>query len=137
MRIEDQVCSLEHGKELKKLGVKQDSLYSYFQYDKWNVLLRETREIFSPSNECGCNKENLICSAFTDAELGEMLPLGVHSMQIRTIQKGITRWTCTSGDAKNFIEAADTEADARAKMLIWLLKNNLIENGEYYKEGNK
>ena len=130
MKIEEQVSSLEFSKELRKLGVKQDGLYSYFQYDKWNAMLRETREIFSPNNECGYNKDNLICSAFTVAELGEMLPLNVCSMRIRTIQKGITRWTCTSGEGKNFIEAADTEADARAKMLIYLIENKLMKMAE-------
>ena len=65
-------------------------------------------------------------SAFTVGELGEIIPLGAYSVQIRTIQKGITRWTCTSGDAMNLIETADTEADARAKMVIFDLENGLI-----------
>ena len=98
MKIEDQVCSLEPGKELKKLGVKQDSLYSYFQYDKWNVLLRETREIFSPNNECGCNKENLICSAFTVAELGEELPDWVDFTQKH--YNSTSKRTCTGATQK-------------------------------------
>ena len=100
MKLEDQVCSLELAKRLKELGVKQDSLYSYFQYDKWNVLLRETKEIYTPNNECGCNKDNLICSAYTFEELGKILHIGY----------------------KNF-----SETDAQAKIAIYLIENKLMK----------
>ena len=123
MKIEEQVVSLELGKQLKELGVKQDSLYSYFQYDKWNVMLRETREIFSPNNEYGYNKENLICSAFTIAELGKKLPDGFHLIKFNQIYR--------IGYNNDYIKAPTqtdaNEANARAEMFIYLLKNNLIE----------
>jgi hypothetical protein len=62
MKLEDQVCSLEYAKKLKELGISQESLFCYTNdYDLE----------FLPSEIRNCN----ICiSAFTVAELGEMLP---------------------------------------------------------------
>lgn len=122
MKIEEQVSSLEFSKELRKLGVEQDGLYSYFQYDKWNAMLRETREIFSPNNEYSYNKDNLICSAFTVAELGEKLPDGFHSIKFNQIH----RIEYNNDYIKAPRQADNSEADARAKMLIYLIKNKLI-----------
>ena len=131
MKIEDQVCSLEPGKELKELGVKQDSLYSYFQYDKWNVALKETREIFSPDNECGYNKENLICSAFTVAEFCDGLPARIKTdygswsyLHITKLENS-KEWIVTYFQHDEI--KGSTLANACAKMLIYLLKNNVIE----------
>lgn len=123
MKKEEQVSSLELSKELRKLGVKQDGLYSYFQYDEWNVMLRETSEVFSPNNECGYNKDNLICSAFTVAELGEMLPDGSHSIKFNQIH----RIEYNMDYIKAPRQVDNNEANARAKMLIYLIENKLIE----------
>jgi len=128
IEIEDQVANYELSQEMEKLGAPQDSTYSYFQYDKWNVSLRETKEIFSPNNEYGCNKDNLICSAPSDAELGEMLPT------FYTSWRTAGTWACgdelakhgglAKHSGKGFI--AKTEADARAKMWIYLKKDGVL-----------
>ena len=125
--LEKQGTSLEYSKRLKELGVKQDSLYSYFQYDKWNVVLRETKEIYTPDNKCGYNKDNLICSAFTVAEHGIALPRNIHSYHRDTDFK-TEFWVCEQWFKNR--EFADTEANARAKMRIWLIKNKLLEVGK-------
>lgn len=134
--LEKQVTSLEPSKRLKELGIKQDGLYSYFQYDKWNILLRETKEIYTPNNGCGCNKGNLICSTFTVAEHGEGLPQYVESYKIAT-----DRFACkfceleedkkgNPVNGKPIIKVCDTEADARAKMRIYLIEHKLMETNE-------
>jgi len=137
MPLAQQVSSLDLSKQLKELGIKQDSLYSYFQYDEWNIVLRETKEIFAPDNECGCNKDNLICSAPTVAELGQKLPSFIK-------QKGkkyyllITRTNKTEysnlpdfyvgyrnvqGTLFLHSERDDNEANSRAKMVIYQRAN--------------
>ena len=128
--LEKQVTSLELSKRLKGIGVKQDGLYSYFQYDKWNVLLRETKEIFTPNNECGCNKGNLICSAFTVAEHGEALPSSIKTDYGSLNYLHITKLK----NVKEWLIAyfhdeirGDTEANARAKMRIYLVEHKLEE----------
>lgn len=67
------------------------------------------------------------------AELGEMLPWLFHSGK----RVGEPRWNCyakTSSDANPFnmlehTQQADTEADARAKMLIHLIEHRTIKKG--------
>jgi hypothetical protein len=123
MNLEQQVCSLELAKRLKELGVKQDSLFYWHTGIVPQGLV--TKEWVSERNVSASTY-----SAFTVAELGELLP--------RKITKG--GWDyfliCTTGGKIKDIryerdgESAHslgeyTEADARAKMLIHLLENNL------------
>ena len=58
-------------------------------------------------------------SAFTVAELGEMLPRLCSTYKDKS--HGV--WHC---DNLNEIYIGDTEADARAKMLCYLLENKLV-----------
>ena len=136
LELEKQVTSLEPSKELKKLGVKQDGIYSYFQYDKWNVVLRRTNEIFSPNNECGYNKANLICSAFTVAEHGEALPgeISVFGTKYyldmgKIDSQSIYYIRYIKHDVHDTVRKVNgkTEADVRAKMRIMLIKDKLME----------
>lgn len=119
MKLIDQVCSLELSRQLEALGVPQESLWWWkASSDKW----------YLSSTSIGINnwypkrapKEKY--SAFTLAELGMILPLGYSSWR-READFG-----CESGDGKIFIEA-DTEANARAKTLKYLLENKLITLG--------
>jgi hypothetical protein len=141
MKLEDQVCSLELSKRLKELGVKQESLFY------WHVLLDATAwanghrhedvEIRQDNVEHG--DYDVAYSAFTVAELGEMLPFRIDGKDItdkrRTIAYfleyeagGISvRYTHHLNVTKVLVErVADTEADARTSMLIYLIENNLI-----------
>lgn len=133
MNIDKQVCSRELAKRLKKLGVKQESLY----------YIREDGEIEHNFKYCG---GGLVegdtpeqYSAFTVAELGEMLPQcfkvkddmyyiepnmngsGLCCMDYIKYNDGIGTFLRGYPVIK-----ASTEADARAKMLIYLLENKLI-----------
>lgn len=79
-------------------------------------------------------------SAFTVAELGEMLPVGIKvdgRMQLFRMTKGTvderigwTTWYLNHlSDRVDGIPPQgyrDTEADARAKMLVYLIENKLI-----------
>ena len=125
MKLEEQVCSLELAKKLKELGVKQESLFYWF--NNWNGYAEG-----HPSK-----KENWILldrykdtgyPAFTVAELGETLPKTYYSGKS---EKGILKYQCGSDDEsrnkRHGWTRADTEADARAKMLIYLIENGLIK----------
>jgi hypothetical protein len=67
MKLEQQVVSLELAKKLKELGVKQESLFY------WN---RHKSEISWGLSQTNCSKISHweTISAFTVAELGELLP---------------------------------------------------------------
>lgn len=118
MRLEDQVCSLEIARRLKELGVKQESYFFYEWYSD-----RATRLT------CKCewiHIQTTKISAFTVAELGEMLPDKFTTYRDSCKFRGA--WTDKASDlvGKLYV-TSDTEADARAKMLIYLIENGLIK----------
>lgn len=133
MELSNQVCSLELAKQLKELGVKQESLF-YWAKDggiaDWEIKsANELKEIvgdgwtwLEEGLSSGC-----ALSAFTVAELGEMLPEYVNENQFNS-WKIENQWHITYSTREKWWhrEVSETEADARAKMLIYLLENNLI-----------
>jgi hypothetical protein len=130
MKLDNQVVSLDLAKRLKELGVKQESLcYWYFDEDdkEYEVLVA-----FAHRTPDDWHNPEPIFSAFTVAELGEMLPLFVGSFaQFHIVfNRDHHGWIVNYCDPKGEIEyeeTADTEADARVKMLIYLLENKLIQ----------
>jgi len=143
MKLEQQVCSLELAKKLKELGVKQESLFYWQRYtekktgiEEWDLALRgkHTRD-----NAWSCLTGNYHdgrqwishwvekdeeYSAFTVAELGEMLPKGTQSYHTSfdwclTNPKWATSYIQPNS---TFLTYTDTEANARAKMLIYLIE---------------
>lgn len=116
MKLEQQVVSLELAKRLKELGVKQESLFYWQGADKNGYIINFEKDLF----EYDCEKY----SAFTVAELGEMLmpliPVPINK-----------KWQAPSPKDQTIRIVGylkdTTEADARAKMLIYLLENNLLK----------
>jgi len=145
MKLEDQVVSLELSKKLKTLGVKQESLFSWI-YDPDTGV---------PTLIDRWSKDGMffIASAFTVAELGKMLPdytqklgnleIGKCDTDHMTMEVKEKRWwnvsywtwgnkNTKSGDiylekVSKHLQQANTEANARAKMLIYLLENDLLK----------
>ena len=133
MKLEQQVVSLELAKRLKELGVKQESYW--YWYNGKGFELQPT--LVHPSNPY-----KKVASAFSVAELGEMLPMHhnygapqsgkcnagdqycadyVHWYNLWHKQAEYKRYRLPSNE---FV--SNTEADARAKMLIYLIENKLI-----------
>ena len=129
MKIEYQVCSLELAKKLKELGVKQESLFWWFESkDKKETLLCFDAKL--PNEYIYDFEKNY--SAYTCSELGEMLPDAVASYRYRTEpDEDPNIWACikyVEGEHSKYdwVCHAPTEADARAKMLIYLLENKFL-----------
>ena len=137
-QAEDQVCRLKLAKELEELGVNQDSLWC------WKVikdelkgerrvsleLMKKTREwsiLHNRHIEVGCKYSFTfeIYSAFTDAELEREIfqIIGKTFSEMYEVQL-ISDWL---GEVESLMERASTGANAKAKILIYLLKNNLTE----------
>lgn len=136
MTIEDQVCSLELSKHLKELGVEQESLFYWTELhdgDEWATDGNEPR-IFN--EKLGSYIQS---SAFTVAELGEMLPVTItvgykhfYFCCNKTIHNNRCGYESENGiwgnvDETHLVGEGKTESDARAKMLIYLLENNLVK----------
>lgn len=123
MTLKDQVCSLDFAKQLKDLGVKQESLFKwFFSPEGWVIV---------PQN---ASTGKLICpSAFNVAELGEMLPDGFFTT------KGVFGCKSCFVSHNEIPYKTDviymTEANLRAMNLIYFLEkklsaNNLNESSE-------
>ena len=114
MTLEKQVTSLELSKRLKELGVKQESFAFWHEATNGTVTLIN-RDRWLPAILAD------IYSAFTVAELGEMLP---QNYGTRYDGQG---WSVYDGNGKYVVGmSTDTEADARAKMSIYLIENNFL-----------
>lgn len=118
MKLEQQITSLEISKKLKELGVKQESLFVWFD-DKVELHYVDG------------DMRNSDISAFTVAELGEML-MKIKFADFGTFPAINNKIAVYTGEFlrktalidKQF--EADNEAEARGKMLIYLLDNKLI-----------
>jgi len=145
MDLEKQVCSFRVANKLRELGVKQESIFWHWATDVeedgltwWAVSEKEprrgkkVRELSSPQHYRGK------ISAFTVAELGEILRVATSSdfegvVTSDSAENGFRVWMAdplqdefpfTFDEESTFIE--QSEADARAKMLIYLIENGLI-----------
>ena len=117
MKLEDQVCSLGLAKRLKELGVRQEGLFWWASDERTGAAFRLT----ATPNMKWSEAHRLV--AFTVAELGWMLPQDCYSYKLYS-----SGWAgqYRRNGRKRVHFAAYTEADARAKLLIYLLENKLV-----------
>lgn len=142
MKLENQVTNKEISQKLQKLGVKQESLFWWFETPD---SIWEVTNDWGYATQNGKYDENkkVIISAFTVAELGEMLPDEInfplkngkkrahnhrlHFGKCENYAQGLYRVVYSSVYAREiYSNNSDKEADARGKMFIYLLENNLI-----------
>lgn len=126
--LDKQVTSLILSKKLKELGVPQESLFAWCE---WQEVHNENTWSIEIDDVDGHGGAIARISAFTVAELGEMLPVAFWSSRHKI------KWECGKSMLQydNWrkhlipnvdIENAEKEADARAKMFIYLIENNFI-----------
>lgn len=129
MKIEQQVCSLEHANRLRDLWVKQESLFVWIKIGE-SFVLRDVNSLLSRIKKS--QRTERFISAFTVAELGEMLPQNVST------SKGAITWSCrwweedsdflrTGKATRHMTFTGSNEVNARARMLIYLLENNIVK----------
>ena len=115
MKLQNQVTSLELSKKLKELGVKQESLFYWQMLPNGEFFLRAGTATFN-----GCK---IIASAFSVAEIGEMLPNCTQSWCVE--KEWICIFKCVSGFMDEFY--GNTEADSRTKLLIHLIEKGIVK----------
>lgn len=133
MQLENQVCNLELAKRLKELGVKQKSLFHYSvpvperaesEIDK-KTLKGCATEIFQQEMSKRWGKCFDEFSAFTVAELGEMLEEAEHKDILKAyvhIVGALDTSIITPAGLKIFMH----RPNAGASMIIYFLENDLI-----------
>lgn len=124
-----QLVNLELSKKLKELNCKQESLWWWRPTYSLDLKTLDKMEWFL-YNEKPTDKNELkySYSAFTIAELGEMLSTGYGSFKDDLTKKYYcgSRGFLAQGKAEFLHRIANTEANARAKMLIYLIENKLM-----------
>jgi hypothetical protein len=120
--LEKQVCNLELARRLEELNVKQESLFWWSTHTIPSTLWN--RDDLDKSLEGYEGPAFSTYAAFTVAELGEMLPADILNLEHKGLSHGFYF------DHKKRGAGADTEADARAKMLIYLVENKLVTLSE-------
>ena len=133
MKLENQVVSLELAKRLKEMGVKQESIFGWVEIlekgstPNPHVFYRDLEKASDYDMVSG----DVIAgeyAAFTTSELGEMFDGYCFTRRAYSSAKD-ENWLCRWQDVHGINEKkfyGKTEADARAKMLIYLLENKLI-----------
>lgn len=143
MQLEKQVCSFEQAKTLKELGVNQDAYFNYEitpVYGKKPFDCTKSRLYAKEQYNSAKYSDDYQCAAFTVAELGVMLTIdddthfthGGYNEHSGCWELMLDKRNPDTDDLdKPFIcihgamQEEETEAEARAAMLIYLLENNL------------
>lgn len=140
MKVKKQCVSLELAKRLKQLNCKQESLFYWVCHYIRKVKDREFNLYYGKDENDQVNEH---ISAFTSAELGELLPKTINFGKT-TISYWEWRQRCIVDEFEVYFDSyvgvpeepsekyfrADTEADARAKTLCFLLENKFIKPTE-------
>ncbi len=156
MNLESQVTNLELSKKLFELNVKQESLFYWVtdeSLDEFRLVTIEKLDILDITNNrtedsgCGCCQNDWKIkekySAFSVAELGQLLPerldkyrsLFIKFEKIKNEATGNNEWLSSLVEGGGYHMDIDecqvhdeNEANARAKMLIYLTEQGLIKN---------
>lgn len=109
MKLEEQVVSLDLAKKLKEAGVRQESVF-FWENQVSRDAFPSYRIVQYPAEY----------AAFTVAELGSLLPHGTISYF-----SPYREWHCKTPGNKKTVDMEMTEANARASILLYLIKNGL------------
>ena len=133
MNLESQVCSLELAKQLKELGVKQESQFYFVNVNPILLerLLHNKITLIAHKSQCNETSPDSL-PAYTVAELGEMLS-NKYNEWSQGYHDCYSQWFFQVGHrgAGSMIEGIglkgfsdqEHEANARAEMIIWLIEN--------------
>lgn len=124
MYVENQVCSLELSKQLQKLGVKQKSLFYWVRMPTEDEKIEGYGLTFLTNMFIDKSNFKEIYSGFSVAELGEMLPSFIEIERDCYSDDEKYLWRIKSCENEIFDE---NETNARARMLILLIENKLME----------
>lgn len=117
MKIENQVCTLEQAQKLKEFGVEQVSAFSYNKEGKlWAPHYNDMPLAWSAHT-----------AAFTVAELGVLLPSELYTQYTGSSPSRNAPWEWVDDHGKEAMGIYDTEAQARAALLIRLLEAGDIQ----------
>ena len=119
--LEKQVTNLELTKDLKEAGYVQEGLWWWWI----NKLSDKGTPNLCSYGDSKPKESWTVIVAPTVAELGEALPVETNTTQYESNTGAKGLWICEQADLIHH-ERANTEADARAKMYLYLKKEGLL-----------
>lgn len=128
MKLQDQVCRLQQSKKLNQLGIIQGGSVFYFDTEQIDVEVPIFNSGFNGDGQY-FNAETCF-AAFNVAELGIMCNSETYTWRTGSENSEYAHWEWIDEGNTNAMGVYATEAEARAEMLIYLLKNNLVTAGE-------
>jgi len=129
MDKQNQVCDLELAKKIEGLGIKQNGFFSYFvtKIKDFHSIDLVSSDVFIVGDFGSTEK----FSAFNATELGELLPANVASFKVTDGASGLRHagWGCRICEDGQEVHKvfADTEANARAEALIYLIESGKLK----------
>lgn len=129
MELKNQVVSLELAKKLKELGVKQES-YFFWKTDEDREMGTSLPYLVANNSRYMSSKGQIVASAYTVGELGEMLwdAFEKYGWNLVYIAYGeVFNFKGTQNIGNLGIINLMRNPDMSAKMLIYLLENNLVK----------
>lgn len=122
MNIKDQVCSLELAKQIKELGVKQESYLTHIKHPFLGWVIYDVKSANTSSFF-----ESERYSAFSVPELGEILITANTETKLITYRSELGYYGVEIKERYlSYADTGDTEADARARLLIVLIEHKII-----------
>lgn len=137
MKLEQQIVSLELAKRMMELGFKQESYFWWVQWIDHTKTIESDLSLEQRKSIKGFRDFVKLGSAYTVAELGEMLPSQLttnlvegHNLHQLILEKQATRWhavyICVDCMGKMGGQIDESLPNAMARMLIYLKENGLL-----------
>lgn len=133
MNLDQQVCSIELAKRLNELGVNKGSIFFWIR-GKLGKFAGERQfgivyiDWFAELDDTDSKDNYEYYSAYSVAELGDIFTANIISGKDFSGSYFCRAWGDKSSKDSDWIFLeSDNEANARAKMLIHLIENKLIE----------
>ena len=139
MKLKDIVCDLEYAEKLKELGLVKEGIFKYYNPPIVDNRPYEVSDEFeltdSPSYTIAPHFNPI--NTYTVAEFGEMLPeyieyndteIFLTSYKVDGSYESIYSNVVTGKEI--FHKSDPKEANARAKLLIWLIENKHVNPEE-------
>ena len=115
MNLEDIVCDFDYADRLAELGITRESLFGFCN-DKRSISF--------------AHRPHVSLNSYTVAELGEMLPKSVGYVRdcemFLSFYKNGDEYEYDYNCRSSSLCSDKKEANARAKLLIWLIENNHV-----------
>lgn len=126
LSLDRQVTNYELSHDLVEADAAMNTTYFWVRYLDGRITIEPARI---------AKKQQRFCSAYLSCELGILLP--IKTVTYWRVNETGPQWICTYTDKYNDLSPietqGDTEADARGRMLLKIIKQTTIPKTEFWR----